>query len=102
MRCGVVADAALVERERCIAEAGGGGAGDADVDGVAEDVLRVLGDAAAGGAEYLVGLLGAIAADDVDGGAGTAEAEKDVVEEIELARIVADDVLGVRGRGGSS
>ena len=56
---------------------------------MAEDVLRVLGDAVTGGAEDLVGFLGAIAADDVDGGAGTAEAAEDVVEEIELARIVS-------------
>src|SRR6185437_4883663 len=74
----------------------GRGAGDADVDGVAEDVLRVLGDAAAaGGAKDLVGLLGAVAADDIDERVGAAEADQDVVQQIELARVVCLDVVGV-------
>jgi hypothetical protein len=77
---GVVADAALVERERGIADLHGGGAGDADVDGVAEDVLRVLCDAAAaGGAEDLVGFLSAVAADDVDERVGPTEVKQDVM-----------------------
>src|ERR1700761_6431004 len=83
--------AAVVEGERGVADARGSRAGDADVDGVAEDVLRVLGDTLAGGAEDGVGLLSAIAADDLDGGAGAAEAAQDVVEEVELARVVGDD-----------
>ena len=95
VRCGVVANAALVERECGVADARRSRAGDADIDGVAEDVLRVLGDTLAGGAEDGVGLLSAIAADDLDGGAGAAEAAQDVVEEVEFARVVGDDVLGV-------
>src|SRR6185437_13475325 len=64
MRGGVVADAALVQRKGSVAKARGCRARNADVYGVAEDVLRVLGDTLAGGAEDVVGLLSAIAADD--------------------------------------
>ena len=93
---GVVADAALVEGERGIADLYGGGAGDADVDGVAEDVLRVLGDAtAAGGAKDLIGFLSAVAADDIDESVRAMKANQDVMQQIELARVVGDDVVGV-------
>src|ERR1700751_5673876 len=77
VRGGVVADAALVERERGVADARRSGTGDANVDGVAEDVLRVLGDTLAGGPEDGIGLLRAVAAHYLDGGAWAAEAAQD-------------------------
>jgi len=88
---GVVADAALVERERGVADLYGGGAGDADVDGVAEDVAASARrrPPRLEGAEDLVGFLSAIAADDIDervrGGGGESGCPR---KQIELARVV--------------
>ncbi len=96
LAAGVIADAAGFEAEGSVAEAAGADAGDADVDGFGLDVLGVLCDAGvwAAGAEKLVTLRSAIAADDVDDALRLAETGHEVVEEVELRGIVGLFVLG--------
>ena len=96
LAAGVVAYAAEAEREGGVAEGLGADAGDPNVDGLGLDVLRVFGDAgmAAAGAEELVGLGRAVAADDIDDAAGTVQAGHEVVEEVELGGVVGALFLG--------
>jgi hypothetical protein len=93
---GVVADAAHTEAECGVAQLQGADAGDADVDGFGEHVLRVLCYAGFGraGAEEVVRPGRAIAADDVDRCIGFPELGEESVEQVELARVVVGRVFG--------
>jgi len=108
---GVVAHAAFVQAERDVAELAGGDAGDADVDGLGQGVLRVPCDTGVGaaGAEVFVGFGSAVAADDVHHGVGPAEPGEEVVEQVEFAgvvvalvvvAVVAEEVVELGERGG--
>ena len=93
---GVVAYAAGLQAEGDVPELAGGDAGDADVDGLGQGVLRVLGDAGVGaaGAEVFIAFRRAVAADDVDHSVGATETGEQVVEQVELAGVVVALVVG--------
>ncbi len=72
LRLGIVADTAAVQAERGVAQASGGNSGNANVDGLAEHVLAVLRDPDRRAAQKFVAPRRAIAANDVNLGAGMA------------------------------
>src|SRR5579859_7744316 len=96
LRDRVEADSAGVQRESGVAQRNGADAGDADVDGLGQHVLAVLGDAGVGaaGAQEVVAPWRAVAADNVDYAVGAAEPSHDGVEDVELFGIVTADVVG--------
>jgi len=83
----VVADAAEVKFQRCIAQGESGDSGNADVDGVTENVHAVRCDAACCFVKKRVGLRGAISADDIDWSARMTDGLIELVEQVEEAGI---------------
>lgn len=94
LRLGIVADTAAVQAERGVAQASGGNAGNANVDGLAEHVLAVLRDPDRRAAQKFVAPRRAITANDVNLGAGMADRGSQIAEQIEKARIEIGDVTG--------
>lgn len=84
---GVVADSTEVKLKSRIAQCKRRDTGNADVDGVTEDVHAVPGHTARRFMEKCIGLRGAIAADDVDGPTGVTNGLIELVEQIEEAGI---------------
>ena len=95
LRDGIEADSAGVEREGSVPQLDRAYARDADVDGLGQHVLAVLGNAGLGAAsaKEVVTPRRAVAADDVDKAVGAPERGHQRVEDVELLRIVAADVL---------
>ena len=73
LRLRIVADTAAVQIERSIAQTSGGHSRHANVDGFAQHVLAMLGDANSCAAKKFVAPRRAIAANDVDLSAGMAD-----------------------------
>jgi len=94
LRLRIVADTAAVQIERGVAQTSGGNARHANVDGLAQHVLAVLGDADSGAAKKFVAPRRAVAADNVDFSAGMADGGGQITEQIEKARIEINDITG--------
>ena len=84
---GVVADPSEVKLESRIAQCQCGDARDADIDGVAEDVLAVRRYAARRSVKECIGLWRAISANDIDGAAWMTNGFVELVEQVEETRI---------------
>lgn len=94
LRLRVVAHTAAVQAESGIAQAGGGHAGNANVDSFAEHVLTVLCDSDSSVTQEFVAPRRAIAANDIDFRAGMTDGGSQIAEQIEKARIEIDDISG--------
>jgi len=92
----VVADATGAKGEGSITQLGGRNAGNPDIDGGGLNVLGVLGSVGGvSGAKRVVGLLGAIAAKNLDGTARPVHLSEHGVEQVEDTRVVAFDFFVV-------
>lgn len=85
---GVVAHAAAAEREGGVSKGQCLDAGQADIDGFGLHVEALLGYAGGVGPQILVGLGAAVAANNLDFGAGVAGGARQVEQDVEDARIV--------------
>lgn len=94
LRLRVVADTAAMQGERRVAQTSGGNTRHANVDGFAEHVLAMLGDAHTCAAKKFVAPRRAIAANNVDFSAGMANSRRQIAEQIKQARIKINDVTG--------
>ena len=93
---GVIAYATGSEGERSVAQLRRWNARNPDIERIALNMLRVLG--CVGGsslAERIVGLLGSVAAKDLDGAAGSIQLPEHRVEDVEGAWIIAFDFVVV-------
>ena len=94
---GIVANPAGVEGQGCVAYDRGWDAVDAEVNGLGDDVLGVLGGVCcSAGAEFVVGLLGAVAGEHVDRSVGFTELGEHGVQQVEGAWIVLIHLFVVR------
>ncbi len=94
LRLRIVADATAMQTQGGIADFGGGHSRDANVDSLPFDVLAVHGHAGGGAAKEFVAPRSAVAADDINLSAGTAEGRGKVVQQIEKPRVQLGYVTG--------
>jgi len=87
-------DAAAGEGDGTLADAAAAGISEPNVEGLSGQVKTVSGHPVGGAPQHGVGLGAAVGAEDVEGTLGVAEADIDVIQDVEQLGVDDGDVLG--------